>query len=250
MVPYLWCALLSVGLIAWGVKDRRELLVNLGIAGFALTVTGYYFSDVMDRLGRSASLIGMGLLFLGGGYLLERARREAALQAPGGTVTRRRAGIVLAIAHVGAGRHPWTQAAGGSSAAPRAWARTLPYDPSLPIRGRYVRLRLEVPLDSTVTVDGAVALAGVRLEARDGRLQAVPDSSAASTVTIDSIQGSPRAALVRPVAFFIPEHVPDPSRRNAGEELWVEVTIPRRGPPRPIRLGVRTDGAITPLDLR
>ncbi len=73
--PYLWCAGLALGLIGWGVKDRRELLVNLGIAGFALTVTIYYFSDVMDRLGRSASLIGMGLLFLGGGYLLDRARR-------------------------------------------------------------------------------------------------------------------------------------------------------------------------------
>ena len=76
VMPYLWCAVLSLGLIGWGVKDRRELLVNLGIAGFALTVTIYYFSDVMDRLGRSASLIGMGLLFLGGGYLLDRTRRS------------------------------------------------------------------------------------------------------------------------------------------------------------------------------
>ena len=76
VAPYLWCAVLSLGLIGWGVKDRRELLVNLGIAGFALTVAIYYFSDVMDRLGRSASLIGMGLLFLGGGYLLDRTRRR------------------------------------------------------------------------------------------------------------------------------------------------------------------------------
>jgi uncharacterized membrane protein len=75
VTPYLWSAVLALGLIGWGLKDRRELLVNLGIAGFALTVTIYYFSDVMDRLGRSASLIGMGLLFLGGGYLLHRTRR-------------------------------------------------------------------------------------------------------------------------------------------------------------------------------
>jgi hypothetical protein len=39
-------------------------------------VLAFYFSDVMDRLGRSASLIGLGLLFLGGGYLLERTRRR------------------------------------------------------------------------------------------------------------------------------------------------------------------------------
>jgi len=30
----------------------------------------------MDRLGRSASLVGLGLLFLGGGWALERTRRR------------------------------------------------------------------------------------------------------------------------------------------------------------------------------
>jgi hypothetical protein len=67
---------LAVGVIAWGVLDRRAERINLGIAGFALTVLVFYFSDVMDKLGRSASLIVLGLLFLGGGYLLEQARRR------------------------------------------------------------------------------------------------------------------------------------------------------------------------------
>lgn len=49
------------------------------------------------------------------------------------------------------------------------------------------------------------------------------------------------------IAFFIPEHVPDPSVRAPGEELWAEVTIPRKGPPRPIRLAVKRDGVLTPL---
>jgi hypothetical protein len=75
-VPYLWCGVLAVGVIAWGVHERRAERINLGIAGFALTVLVSYFSDVMDRLGRSASLIGLGLLFLGGGYLLEQTRRR------------------------------------------------------------------------------------------------------------------------------------------------------------------------------
>jgi hypothetical protein len=57
--------------------------------------------------------------------------------------------------------------------------------------------------------------------------------------------------LVEPVAFFITEHIPDPSRRQEGEELWVEVTIPKKGPPRPIRLGVKKgDGPIVPLAIR
>lgn len=76
VAPYLWCALLAVGVIAWGVHDRRSERINLGIAGFALTVLVFYFSDVMDKLGRSVSLIGLGLLFLGGGYLLEQTRRR------------------------------------------------------------------------------------------------------------------------------------------------------------------------------
>ena len=82
---------------------------------------------------------------------------------------------------------------------PREWRQARPYDPNLPIRGRYVRIR----------VDGAS----------------------------------------EPLAYFIPEHVPDPSRRGPGEELWVEVTLPKKGPPRPILLGVKKNGVITPLAL-
>lgn len=56
--------------------------------------------------------------------------------------------------------------------------------------------------------------------------------------------------LVEPVAFFIPEHITDPSVRPAGEEQWAEVTIPRRGPPRPIRLAVGRNGRLMPLEIR
>jgi hypothetical protein len=53
------------------------------MAGFALTVGVFYFSDVMDRLGRSASLIGVGVLFLAGGYVLEQARRRLTARVRG-----------------------------------------------------------------------------------------------------------------------------------------------------------------------
>jgi len=47
------------------------------------------------------------------------------------------------------------------------------------------------------------------------------------------------------------ERIHDPSIRTATKELWGEVTIPKKGPPRPIRLGVKKgDGPITPLELR
>lgn len=58
-----------------------------------------------------------------------------------------------------------------------------------------------------------------------------------------------RVPLGDSLAFFIPEHVPDPSLRAAGEELWVEVTLPKKGPLRPIRLAVKKDGKLEPLNL-
>jgi hypothetical protein len=90
----------------------------------------------------------------------------------------------------------------------------------------------------------------VRLVASDGRVQAVADSSAALGATIDTVQGAMVARLSEPVAFFIPEHIPDPSIRPAGEELWALVTLPPDGPPRPIRLGVRRGPEIEALELR
>ena len=76
LLPYAMWALGSLGLVAWGLKEAREERINLGVAGFALTVLAFYFSTVMDKLERSASLIGLGLLFLLGGWLLEKTRRR------------------------------------------------------------------------------------------------------------------------------------------------------------------------------
>jgi uncharacterized membrane protein len=75
LTPYLWAALASLGLIAWGLHEARRERINLGILGFGLTVLFFYFSNVMDKLGRSASLIGLGLLFLVLAWGLERTRR-------------------------------------------------------------------------------------------------------------------------------------------------------------------------------
>jgi uncharacterized membrane protein len=73
---YAMCALGSIGLIGWGLREARKERINLGVAGFSLTVLAFYSSTVMDKLGRAASLIGLGLLFLLGGWLLEKARRR------------------------------------------------------------------------------------------------------------------------------------------------------------------------------
>lgn len=86
MALYAICALGAIGLIAWGMKEARKERVNLGIAGFALTVLFFYFSNIMDKLGRSASLIGLGVLFLLGGWLLEKARRRLLAGMNGGVL--------------------------------------------------------------------------------------------------------------------------------------------------------------------
>jgi MFS family permease len=73
---YFWAGVGALGLVAWGLLERQRERINLGVAGFAVTVLIFYFSDVMDKLGRSASLIGMGVLLLFGGWVLERTRRQ------------------------------------------------------------------------------------------------------------------------------------------------------------------------------
>ncbi|MEW6220996.1 MAG: DUF2157 domain-containing protein [Thermodesulfobacteriota bacterium] len=74
--PYALWALGGLALIAWGLAEEHRERINLGVAGFALTVIAYYFSTVMDKLGRASSLIGLGLLFVLGGWLLEKVRRR------------------------------------------------------------------------------------------------------------------------------------------------------------------------------
>ncbi len=80
---YLWAGAASVGFIAWGIKDSRRERINLGVLGFAITVIVFYFAEFMDQMGRSAALVAGGLLFLLGGWYLERARRRLVARVKG-----------------------------------------------------------------------------------------------------------------------------------------------------------------------
>ncbi|MEK7403599.1 MAG: hypothetical protein AAB225_00685 [Acidobacteriota bacterium] len=80
---------------------------------------------------------------------------------------------------------------------PRVWVKTRPWDPSLPIRGRYLALQL------------------------------TPDACAPYFQETNA----------KRVLFFVPEHLTELEKMRA-PEIWAEVTIPRKGPPRPIRLGI------------
>jgi uncharacterized membrane protein len=64
-----------VFLIWWGVRHASRGLVNFGIVAFGATVAWFYFSNLFDKMGRSLGLIGLGVLFLAGGWALEKTRR-------------------------------------------------------------------------------------------------------------------------------------------------------------------------------
>lgn len=76
LAAHLLVAGFAVFLCWWGVRLGSRLLVNFGIAGFAIVVAWFYFSDIMDKFGRSLGLIGLGVLFLAGGWALEKLRRR------------------------------------------------------------------------------------------------------------------------------------------------------------------------------
>lgn len=81
---YLWVALGACGLCYWGVRDNRRLFINFGTAIFALNVISFYFSEVLDKLGRSMGLILMGAIFLAGGWILNRLRSDLIARARAG----------------------------------------------------------------------------------------------------------------------------------------------------------------------
>ena len=157
-----------------------------------------------------------------------------------------RKGLIVALLHVAIVASLGAKMLVDRATRPRVWARVAPYDPDLPIRGRYVRMAIEADADASVhsTYDGYFTPV-----VRNDRLMFLPAGRDALYGQTQQRDGRFVVRLREPLAYFIPEHVPDPSFRPAGEELWVEVTLPRRGPPRPIRLGVLKSGSLTPLDL-
>jgi len=76
LVAYLIVAALACFFSWCGIRERSKALINYGVISFALTVLWFYFSNFMDKLNRSLGLIVLGILFLGGGWALEKLRRR------------------------------------------------------------------------------------------------------------------------------------------------------------------------------
>ena len=152
---------------------------------------------------------------------------------------------------------------------PRVWTRAAQYDPSLPLRGRYLALQLAVdacglPRDQEHFTQGYYAGAGavtpgswnwkVSLDARDGRLVPRLEDRAKSpegiqNVTLREDRPCDRAPLQPAEDLFISDRAKGPFPLAKGDELWVEVTVPALGPPRPIQLALSNASGFHPLHL-
>jgi hypothetical protein len=165
---------------------------------------------------------------------------------------------------------------------PRVWTRAAAIDPQLPMRGRYLALQLTVDgCQSTLPsaknanfprdFSGAVkpgpyvlrpnavdfranlkvvnnTLVAVRPEGEE--IAATEDSTAGEEVV--GAAGSPcnQMQLASSTDFFIADTAQSLLPLKPGQELWIEVTVPPKGPPRPTQLAIKDNGTWKPLDLR
>jgi hypothetical protein len=140
---------------------------------------------------------------------------------------------------------------------PRIWVRTGSVDPELPIRGRYLTLNVQVyapefkpPLQGKVEygyMPVSLSVEGNRLLAHRADTNTGLDVEGLGQLPASHQPGM--FYLSPSVAFFLPEHASVP-RLKPGEEIWAEVTIPRKGPPRPIQLALKTPSEWKPLTYR
>ena len=135
-------------------------------------------------------------------------------------------GLALAAVHVALVAGTSAKLLYDRAVLPRVWTEAAPFDPNHPFRGRY--LQLAVAVDNPDNLQGgpvALRVEGERLTVRR-----------TDRVTSNLLSIGTRTTLSRPVTFFVPQHVPIQAHSEEGEQLCVEVTVPHRGPPRPIRL--------------
>jgi hypothetical protein len=153
---------------------------------------------------------------------------------------------------------------------PRVWVRTAQFDPNLPLRGRYLALQLAVDacglphdkahlspaykLFNTQTIEPGTYKWTASLGVQDGHLvPKLQDNPRTRDGILDLTQREDRSCERVPLSeateFFIPDTAKPPFPLQKGQELWVEVTVPQTGPPRPIQLALSDPGGFHPLRL-
>jgi hypothetical protein len=159
---------------------------------------------------------------------------------------------------------------------PRVWTHAYDYmGPQSDLRGRY--LNIQVALDgcsSTLPsakqalfprdINGAaksgpytIQPVGVfqfsaMLQVQNGTLQAVYIQNEEQRHFGQFVYAQPGKPcqdmrLLNPINFYVPDNAPALFPLKPKQELWVELTIPPQGPPRPIQLALKSDGLWQPL---
>jgi hypothetical protein len=142
---------------------------------------------------------------------------------------------------------------------PRVWVLSQVYDPNLPIRGRYLSQQLRMPAEGFIYFDSKQQYSNewylnrkwAYLEIRNGQLIAKSEGSGPGEWIhlLKNNDDTLVALSEESVLFFVPDNADLPALKP-GQEMWVEVTIPVKGPPRPIRIGIKKDGILSPLNLK
>ena len=159
---------------------------------------------------------------------------------------------------------------------PRVWTRAAAFDPELVMRGRYLSLQLTADgcgstlpshamaqfprnVDGTVSSSPRFAIRGgkqvmfqAKLVVKENRLVALqlPDvESERGGEIVSALPGTAcdQMRVLQPVNFYIAEHAQSPLPLKPGDELWIELTIPPKGPPRPLQLALKQQDAWKPL---
>ena len=171
-------------------------------------------------------------------------------------MTARQKGLLLAALHVLLVCTLGAKLLYDRATRPRVWVQVATYDPDLPIRGRYLAFNLQVPMEGFTARENPSSYMNpyspdrCDLQLRKGALTAVGNPNGEYWITSRIVEGKLIALVSTQTPLFIPENadVPNP-RAGSGEELWIEATIPKNGPPRPIRLATKKNGVLTPLTL-
>lgn len=150
---------------------------------------------------------------------------------------------------------------------PRVWVRATQFDPYLMLRGRYLALQLLVdacslPRDNAHLADWLKRTGthkpedawvwDVSLAVDKGHLVPRLEEHPRNPEDVQQIRlfgdvSCDRTPLSQSVLYFIPDSAKSPLPSKPGEELWVEVTVPAKGPPRPTQLAISSAAGFKPL---
>jgi hypothetical protein len=94
----------------------------------------------------------------------------------------------------------------------------------------------------------------VRTIARDGKLMVeeaeTPAVHDGQQMYWDLRRPCTEARLLEIVKFYVPSAEAMPTQLKSGDSVWALVTVPKQGPPRPIKLAVSDATGFHPLDMK